>query len=99
MSKKNTIVGVILVVACVLCVWYVSMPKTEEFSASGTVEVLGGGTVISGDDGTTYIPISGVPVEFDNGVRVSFTAVLNTSDDSMYRGHYKPIDLVSVSRG
>ena len=52
MSKKNTIAGVALVVACVLCVWYVSLPSTEEFSREGTVSLLGEKTVISGDDGT-----------------------------------------------
>ncbi|MDV0442999.1 hypothetical protein [Methanorbis rubei] len=98
MSRKNTIAGVVLVVACVLCVWYVSMPKTEEFSVTGTVEVLGGGMAISGDDGTLYIPMSGVPAEYGEGMRVSFIGVLNTSDGSLYRGHYKPIDLVSISR-
>ncbi len=99
MSRKNTVIGVILVVACVLCVWYVSMPKTEEFSGAGTVEVLGGEAVILGDDGVVYIPVAGVSVESGQGTHVLFTAVVNTSDGSLYRGHYKPIDLVSISRG
>lgn len=98
MSKKNTIAGVALVVACVLCVWYVSLPNTEEFTSEGTVSALGGGTVISGDDGVVYVPVVGVPEEFAAGTRVSFTAVLNNSQGDVWRGPYKPIDIRDISR-
>ena len=56
MSKKNTIAGVALVVACVLRVWYVSLPSTEEFSREGTVSLLGEKHVISGADGPVCLP-------------------------------------------
>ncbi|MDE2519360.1 MAG: hypothetical protein O0X93_03275 [Methanocorpusculum sp.] len=97
MSKKNTIAGVVLVVACVLCVWYVSLPDTEEFSREGTITALGDGVVISGDDGIVYIPSSSVPEGLAVGTRVSFTAVLNNSQGDVRWGPYKPVDIRDIS--
>ncbi|HJK78759.1 MAG TPA: hypothetical protein O0Y06_09520 [Methanocorpusculum sp.] len=98
MSKKNTIAGVVLVVACVLCVWYVSLPDTKEFSCDGTISALGDGVVISGDDGIVYIPAAGVPEGFAVGTRVSFTAVRNYSQGDVMRGPYRSVDLLDISR-
>lgn len=97
MSKKNTIAGVVLVVACVLCVWYVSLPNTEEFSREGTITALGDGVVISGDDGIVYIPLSGVSEGLAVGTRVSFTAVRNYSQGDVMRGPYRPVDIRDIS--
>ncbi|HJJ96024.1 MAG: hypothetical protein MJ014_05360 [Methanocorpusculum sp.] len=98
MSNKNTIAGVVLVVACVLCVWYVGLPDTKEFSREGTISALGDGLVISGDDGVVYIPAAGVPEEFAVGTRVSFTAVRNYSQGDVMRGPYRPVDIRDISR-
>lgn len=98
MSKKNTIAGVALVVACVLCVWYVSLPSTEEFSREGTISLLGEMTVISGDDGVVYIPSTNALQGCAVGTRISFTAVVNSSQSDVQRGPYKPIDVLNISR-
>ncbi|HJK65662.1 MAG TPA: hypothetical protein O0X03_03670 [Methanocorpusculum sp.] len=97
MSKKNTIAGVALVVACVLCVWYVSLPSTEEFSREGTVSLLGEKTVISGDDGIMYIPSTNVLEDCEIGTRIWFTAVVNSSQSELLRGPYKPVDVLNIS--
>ncbi|HJK16223.1 MAG TPA: hypothetical protein O0X44_01465 [Methanocorpusculum sp.] len=97
MSKKNTIAGVALVVACVLCVWYVSLPSTEEFSHEGTVSLLGEKTVISGDDGTVYIPSTNVLEDCEIGTLIWFTAVVNSSQSELLRGPYKPVDILNIS--
>lgn len=98
MSKKNRILGVALVVACVLCVWYVNTPDTTEISRNGTIITLGGGLGISGDDRITYIPVNGIPDGYVAGDRVSFTAIPNTSAGDLHRGPYKPVDIKNISR-
>lgn len=87
-----------LVVACVLCVWYVSTPDGVEISGAGTVETLSGEAVILGDDGMVYIPGSGVPAGFSEGDRVVFTAALHAAMGDVYRGPYKPIEILNISR-
>lgn len=98
MSQKNTIIGVMLVVACVLCVWYVSTPDGVEISGAGTLGSLGDKTVILGDDGMVYIPGSEIPANFSEGERVVFTATLHAAMGDVYRGPYKPIEILSISR-
>lgn len=98
MSNKNTIAGVVLVVACVLCMWYVGLPDTKEFSREVTISALGDCLVISGDEGIVYILAAGVPEGFAVGTCVSFMAVRNYLQGDVMRGPYRPVDIWDISR-
>lgn len=99
MAKKINWAGIIIVVVCILGIWYVSSGYEETVSASGTLRVADDGTIwIEGDSGIWYMPDSPLSDEFLDGMTVSFTGIQKHRDIARSRAKYISVEILEIAQ-
>ena len=101
MSKKINWAGVLLVLACVAGIWYVSTTFEQEISITGTVTCISeptGTLWIQGEDGIWYMPVAPISPAYTNGTRVTVTAIVKKGDIATHRENYLSIDILTITR-
>lgn len=100
MAKKVNWAGVLLVIACVAGIWYVSTTLEQEISFTGTVVCVddaSGAVWLEGDDGMWYMPVSPISAEYTNGTRVTATALVKKGDITMHRAKYVSVEILTIA--
>lgn len=100
MTKKINWAGLLLVIACVAGIWYISMTYEETITITGTVvcvDETSGALWVNGDDNVWYMPITPISGEYMNGTRVAVTAVVKKGDVATHREKYISVDLREIT--